>query len=134
MADAVRANTKRHITLGLTLVGLDRMDMEFRFGPSTLASPRSVHWLPTVQCPVMILHGSEDTKVPTDLSLKLLERTKRSKMDVTRVVLQGLGVNHNFVTVYKGLGKLVTSFWEGRLEMGQTVVIASQSQSGETKQ
>ena len=57
------------------------------------------------------------------LSEELFVETKRSKEDVSRVLFDGFGFGHSNLPRYEGLAKLVADFWEGRTEVGNSIII-----------
>lgn len=114
MAAQIAATRRWHERLVLiNLVKLNKLDVEFR----------SSHWLPKVECPVLMMHAADDVKVPPHLSKQLFEETVKVKEDVSRVLLdKDFGFGHHLCH-YQGLMKLIIEFWEGKLTNGKCVDI-----------
>jgi len=114
MAEQIALTRRWHERLVLVnLVKLNKLDVEFR----------SSHWLPKVECPVLIMHAADDTKVPAQLSKQLFDQTLKVKEDISRVLLdQDFGFGHHLCQ-YQGLMKLISQFWEGKLANGECVDI-----------
>merc|ERR1712212_1160536 len=114
MAAQVAATRRGHERLVLiNLVKLNKLDVEFR----------STHWLPKVECPVLIMHAADDVKVPPHLSKQLFDETVKVKEDVSRVLFDpDFGFGHHLCH-YQGLMKLIIEFWEGKVTKGECVDI-----------
>jgi len=114
MLDQIKASRRWHERLILiNLVRLNKLDVEFR----------SDHWLPSVECPVLILHAADDVKVPPGLSKRLFEETVKEKKDVSRVLLdKDFGFGHHLAH-YQGLMRLINQFWDEELTSGECIDI-----------
>ena len=113
MAGVLAATQSWPVRLAYALAGLATIDMEFR----------STKWLAGVQCPVLILHAGDDTKVPAALSKELLQAVEGRRVEVSRVVLEGFNFGHLHICHYPGLATLLATFWEGGMVGGENRVV-----------
>merc|ERR1719369_321174 len=114
MRDQISSTRKWYERMVLRVVGLKKMDMQFR----------TTHWLPRVRCPVLITHAADDPKIPAKLSQDLFQKTRESKSDISRVQFDsGFGFGHSYTHRYQGLMEIVAKFWSGNLgHVSETVL------------
>ena len=87
---------------------------------------RTLKNLPQTDCPVLIIHAEDDTKVPTILSEKLFDQTLKVKSDISRILMDKSfefeNCHNDIYTVGSPLAEIAAKFWEGNVDTkGETV-------------